>query len=65
MPVALEVFDAKLGERPNQLDRQREEVQVTAAELLDAKATPGQVTEAGLRNNVSVGIQYLESWLRG
>jgi malate synthase len=40
-------------------------VQVTAAELLNARATPGAVTEAGLRNNVSVGIQYLESWLRG
>ncbi len=65
VPVAMEVFDAKLGERPNQLDRRRDEVQVSAAELLDASATPGQVTEAGLRNNVSVGIQYLESWLRG
>ena len=38
---------------------------VTAEQLLNAKATPGQVTEAGVRNNVSVGIQYLESWLRG
>ncbi len=65
VPVALEVFDAKLGERPNQLDRQRPEVQVTAAQLLSARDTPGQITEAGVRNNVSVGIQYLESWLRG
>jgi malate synthase len=65
VPIAMEVFDAKLGDRPNQLDRTRDEVQVTAAQLLDAKATPGQVTDAGLRNNVSVGIQYLESWLRG
>jgi malate synthase len=65
VPIATEVFDAKLGQRPNQLDRLRDEVQVTAAELLNAKATPGQVTEAGLRNNISVGIQYLESWLRG
>jgi malate synthase len=65
VPVALEVFDAKLGDRPNQLDRRRDDVQVTAAQLLDAKATPGQVTEDGVRNNVSVGIQYLESWLRG
>jgi malate synthase len=65
VPVALEVFDAKLGDRPNQLDRLREDVSVTAAQLLDAKATPGEVTEAGVRNNVSVGIQYLESWLRG
>ena len=65
VPVALEVFDAKLGDAPHQLERTREDVRVTAAQLLDAKATPGQVTEAGVRNNVSVGIQYLESWLRG
>ena len=45
--------------------RTRDDVQVTAVQLLDAKSTPGQVTEAGVRNNVSVGIQYLESWLRG
>ena len=65
VPVALEVFDAKLGQSPNQLDRQRPEVDVTAEQLLSAKQTPGQVTETGVRNNVSVGIQYLESWLRG
>ena len=65
VPVALEVFDAKLDGEPNQLDRLRDDVQVTSAQLLAAKATPGQVTEAGVRNNVSVGIQYLESWLRG
>jgi len=65
VPVAQEVFDAKLGQSPNQLDRQRPEVHVTAEQLLSAKQTPGQVTEAGVRNNVSVGIQYLESWLRG
>jgi malate synthase len=65
VPVALEVFDAKLGDRPNQLDRQRDDVQVSAAQLLAAGRTPGAVTEAGVRNNVSVGIQYLEAWLRG
>jgi malate synthase len=65
VPIALAVFDAKLGDRPHQLDRQRQDVQVSAGQLLDAKAPPGAVTEAGLRNNVSVGIQYLESWLRG
>ncbi len=54
-----------MGDRPNQLDRLREEVHVTAEQLLDVRSTPGQVTEAGLRSNVSVGIQYLESWLRG
>ena len=65
VPTAMEVFDAKLGDRPNQLDRRRDEVTTTAADLLNAKATPGHITEAGVRNNVSVGMQYLESWLRG
>jgi malate synthase len=58
--VALAEFDA-----PNQLERQRPEVEVSAAELLDVASTPGEVTEDGLRNDVSVGIQYLSSWLRG
>jgi malate synthase len=65
VPVAMEVFDAALGDRPNQIDRQRDEVTVTAADLLDVAATPGSVTETGLRNNVSVGIQYLAAWLQG
>jgi malate synthase len=60
-----EVFDDVLGSRPNQIDRDRSDVEVTAADLLDVASTPGEVTEAGLRSNVSVGIQYLESWLRG
>ncbi|MBA3524649.1 MAG: malate synthase A [Geodermatophilaceae bacterium] len=65
VPICREVFDGVLGERPNQREKLREDVHVTAAQLLDVAATPGGVTEAGLRNNVSVGIQYLESWLRG
>ncbi len=65
VPICREVFDAVFGDRPNQLERLREDVSVSAAQLLDVAATPGEVTEAGLRNNVSVGIQYLESWLRG
>ena len=68
VPVATEVFDAALGERTNQLDRSREDVVVTAADLLAVNAAGGAdggVTEHGLRTNVSVGIQYLESWLRG
>jgi malate synthase len=60
-----EVFDSVLGDKPNQLDRRREDVHVTAEQLLDVAATPGEVTEAGLRNDISVGLQYLESWLRG
>ena len=65
VPVATEVFDGMLGDRPNQIERQREDVTTTAEELIDVAITGGKVTEAGLRNNISVGIQYLESWLRG
>ncbi len=65
VPVAMEVFDRVLGDRPNQLDRQRPEVSVTAAQLLAVPETPGEITEDGLRNDVSVGLQYLEAWLRG
>jgi malate synthase len=60
-----EAFTKVLGDRPNQLDRKREEVHVSAEQLLDVKSTPGNVTEAGLRNNISVGIQYLHNWLKG
>ncbi|HEX8647242.1 MAG TPA: malate synthase A, partial [Thermoleophilaceae bacterium] len=65
VPVAMEQFDAVLGERPNQVDRQREDVEVAAADLLDVSATGGEITEAGLRGDVNVGIQYISSWLRG
>jgi malate synthase len=65
VPVAMEVFDRVLGDRPNQLDRLRDDVEVSAADLLNVAATPGDVTEEGLRNNVSVGIQYLGAWLQG
>jgi malate synthase len=65
VPVAMEVFNAKLGDKPNQLDRQRPEVKVAARDLLDIRVPNGTLTEAGLRTNVAVGILYLESWLRG
>src|SRR3954454_23109830 len=65
VPVAMAEFDKVLGNKPNQLDKQRPEVSVTADELLAAKDTPGDITEAGLRTNVDVGIRYIESWLRG
>jgi malate synthase len=65
VPVAREAFDALLGDRPNQIDRLRDDVAVGSSELLDVAATPGDVSEEGLRNNVSVGIQYLAAWLRG
>jgi malate synthase len=65
VPVATEEFDNVLGDRPNQVDRQRDDVDVDASDLLNVAATPGDITEAGLRSNVNVGIQYLSSWLRG
>jgi malate synthase len=65
VPVALEEFDRVLGGRPNQLERRPEQVDVSAAQLLDVASTPGEVTEDGLRNNVSVGIRYLTAWLVG
>ncbi|WP_139492636.1 malate synthase A [Brevibacillus dissolubilis] len=62
VPVAMQVFD-EIMTTPNQVHRQREDVQVTAAELI---AVPeGSITETGLRTNISVGIQYIEAWLRG
>jgi malate synthase len=63
--TATEAFDRVLGDRPNQLERQRPEVNVSASQLIDVKVPGGTVTENGLRMNVGVGIQYIESWLRG
>src|SRR5258706_2236165 len=60
--IAMEEFAAVMN-GPNQIDRKREDVHVTAADLL--KVPDGTITEAGLRNNISVSLQYLESWLRG
>jgi malate synthase len=65
VPICQEEFDGVLGERPNQLDRLREDVSVTADQLLDVAATPGQATEAGLRAAVDVGVRYIASWLSG
>jgi len=65
VPVALEVFDRVLGDRPNQLDVLREDFDATASDLLNVAATPGEITENGLRNDVSVGVQYLAAWLNG
>jgi malate synthase len=63
--ICAEEFGNVLDERPNQLDRLREDVSVTAAQLLDVKSTPGAATENGLRAAVDVGVRYLASWLSG
>jgi malate synthase len=65
VPVAKEIFDAALGERPNQKDRQREDAVATADRLVDASVPGGEITEAGVRLNISVALQYLDNWLRG
>src|SRR5699024_1646923 len=64
IPIAQAEFDAALGGDQNQLDRLRDDVDVTAAQLLDVRIGLG-ITEAGVRENVSVAIRYLEAWLRG
>ena len=62
VPIAKEVFDEHM-KTANQISRRRDDVQVTAKDLL--AVTEGEITEAGLRWNIDVGLQYLESWLRG
>jgi malate synthase len=62
VPVALDVFNEVMPQ-PNQVDKKRDDVQVTEADLLEVPQ--GDITETGLRNNISVGVQYTEAWLRG
>jgi malate synthase len=63
--LATEIFDSVLGDKPNQMSKQRPDVTTTAADLLAFDKTGGTITEAGVRQNISVGLQYIESWLRG
>ena len=65
VPVAFEVFDRVLGERPNQIDKPAAQVVVEASQLLDFDVPGGVITETGVRGNLSVGLLYLDSWLRG
>jgi malate synthase len=65
VPVAKQVFDSTLGNRPHQKERLREDVLVTAACLRDFQVPNGTITETGLRHNISVALQYIEAWLRG
>jgi malate synthase len=63
VPIAKQVFDQHMPQ-PNQYDRQRPDVQVSAKDLLEFRPEK-PITEAGMRNNISVGIQYLGAWLAG
>jgi malate synthase len=65
IPIAQAEFDAVLGKKPNQVDRLRDDVHVTPDQLLYIQSIGGDVTEAGLRTNVAVGLRYIEAWLRG
>jgi malate synthase len=65
VPVAREVFEKGLEGKPNQLKKKRDDVHVTAEDLLSLADTPGEITEAGLRTDVSVGFQYVSFWLGG
>jgi malate synthase len=65
VPVVDEVFGSVLKDRPHQKDRQRDDVEVRSEQLLDVRVPDGRVTEAGLRNNISVALQYLAAWLGG
>ncbi|MEU9762985.1 malate synthase A [Streptomyces sp. NPDC047987] len=65
VPIAMASFDAVLGERPNQKDRLREDVSVTAGDLIAIATLEAKPTYEGLRNAVAVGIRYIEAWLRG
>ncbi|WP_019816094.1 malate synthase A [Saccharomonospora saliphila] len=65
VPVCREVFDDVLGGWPNQLGKTREDVEVTAEDLLNVASAGGEVTERGVRSNLNVALRYLDAWLRG
>jgi malate synthase len=65
VPLTREIFKQALAGRPHQKERLREDVHVSAGELTDFSMEEGQITENGLRTNISVSLLYLESWLRG
>ena len=65
VPVATEIFDAALADRPNQKHRRRDEVAVMASELTDFRVSDGAVTERGIRANIRVALAYLDAWLGG
>jgi malate synthase len=65
VPVAREIFEAKLGDCPNQKDRLRDDVHIQASDLIHFPIEGSTITEQGLRHNINVGLQYIASWLRG
>jgi malate synthase len=65
VPVALAEFDAVLGDRPNQVERKRDDVRTTEEQLRDFDIPGSSITDEGLRVNVSVGVRYVDAWLHG
>jgi malate synthase len=65
VPVAMAEFDAVLGDRANQVERKRDDVSVTEEQLVDFDVPGGEITDEGLRTNVSVGVRYVDAWLQG
>lgn len=65
VPIAKDVFEKFLKDKPNQKHNLRQDVDVQADQLIDFRVPGGKITEAGLKLNISVALQYLESWLRG
>ncbi|HSU34559.1 MAG TPA: malate synthase A, partial [Propionibacteriaceae bacterium] len=65
VPTCIDAFTEVLGDRPNQLERQRDDVSVSAAELVDVASATGAITVAGLRTNIEVSLQYLAAWIGG
>lgn len=65
VPVCLRAFDDVLGERPHQIDRTRDDVEVTAADLLSVRRISGPPTEDGVRTDIAVTLRYVDAWLRG
>jgi len=65
VPTAMAEFDAVLGDRPNQVARKRDDVQVMEEALRDFEVPGGEITDEGLRVNVSVGVRYIDAWLQG
>ena len=65
IPTAKEQFDAVLGDKPNQVQRQRDDVSVSAKDLINTDIENASVSEAGVRQNINVALQYINSWLSG
>lgn len=65
VPIAKEVFDGVLKDHPHQKEIMREDVNVAGADLVNFNVPNGQITEAGMRLNINVALQYMDAWLRG